>query len=121
MTETKSSNIPQPVRPRSGQKYDLLRETAAVAAATSQSTGAAAADSSTRQHLFTMHITATSEKGAPMDNEQKFLIDLIFKPDEPGLKLRPEETQLLLAYFSEILKEIEEEEKVINEEAYARK
>jgi hypothetical protein len=31
-------------------------------------------------------------------------------PNETGLKLRPAETQLLLAYFSEILKEVEEEE-----------
>lgn len=44
-------------------------------------------------------------------SEEQFLIDLIFKPNEPGLRLRPAETQLLLAYISEILQEIEEEEK----------
>jgi hypothetical protein len=33
-----------------------------------------------------------------------------FKPIEPGLKLRPEETQLFLAYIGEILKELEDEE-----------
>ena len=43
------------------------------------------------------------------------MIDLIFKPKEPGLKLRIEETQLLLAYISEILKEIEEEENLIEQ------
>ncbi len=42
-------------------------------------------------------------------NEQEFLINLIFKPEEPGLRLRPTETQLLLAYIGEILKEVEEE------------
>lgn len=46
-------------------------------------------------------------------NEERFLIDLIFKPNEPGLILRPEETQLLLAYIGEILKEIQEEEKLL--------
>lgn len=73
-----------------------------------------------RQELFTLTIIATTDKGGNMDqqvlNEEQFLIDLIFKPKEPGLKLRIEETQLLLAYISEILKEIEEEEaKITNE------
>lgn len=62
-----------------------------------------------RKELFTVIINAASEKGKPMD-EQQFLIDVIFKPIEPGLRLRPEETQLLLAYIGEILKEIEGEE-----------
>ena len=62
----------------------------------------------TRKDLFSMTITATSEKGESM-KEQQLLIDLVFKPIEPGLKLRPEETQLLLAYLGEILKEIEDE------------
>ncbi len=48
--------------------------------------------------------------------EPKMIIDLVFKPIEPGLKLRLEETQLLLAYMGEILKEIEEEQRVIEEE-----
>jgi hypothetical protein len=62
-----------------------------------------------QKDLFTVTITAASKEGEPMD-EQQFLIDLVFKPIELGLKLRPEETQLLLAYIGEILKEIEEEE-----------
>ncbi len=70
-----------------------------------------------RHELFTLTIIAATHKGGNMDqqvlNEEQFLIDLIFKPKEPGLKLRIEETQLLLAYISEILKEIEEEEKHI--------
>ena len=49
-------------------------------------------------------------------NEQQLLIDLAFKPMVPGLKLRPAESQLLLAYIGEILKEIEEEEKNIIQE-----
>jgi len=68
-----------------------------------------------KTNLFTITIKAASAEGGHMD-EQQFLIDMIFKPDEPGLKLRPEETQLLLAYIGEILKEIEEEEKLIVEE-----
>jgi len=52
-------------------------------------------------------------------NEQQFLIDIIFKPNGSGLKLRPEETQLLLAYIGEILREIEDEEKLIIKEQHA--
>ena len=100
MTQKISSDITQPVRPRTGQKYDLLRDTAIV-------TAVAPLD---RKILFTMHISATSEKGAPMNIAQNFLIDLIFKPDEPGLKLRPQETQLLLSHIGEILMELEEED-----------
>jgi len=81
-----------------------------------------------RKDLFTMTINAsTQQKGENMDNqlngveERQFLIDLIFKPNEPGLRLRPAETQLLLAYMGEILKEIEEEEKLIIEEEKAAK
>lgn len=82
-----------------------------------------------QKDIFSMTITATRQKGEPMDeafpetaltvNEQQFLINLIFKPIEPGLRLRPEEIQLLLAYMGEILKEIEEEEKRIIEEEKA--
>ena len=72
-----------------------------------------------RQELFTLTIIATTDKGGTMNqqvlNEEQFLIDLIFKPNEPGLKFRIEETQLLLAYISEILKEIEEDDQQINQ------
>jgi hypothetical protein len=54
-------------------------------------------------------------------NEEQFLIELIFKPKEPGLRLRPAETQLLLAYIGEILQEVELEEKRILEEEKAAK
>ena len=67
-----------------------------------------------RKDLFTVIINAASEKGKPMD-EQQILLELIFKPIEPGLKLRPTETQLLLAYIGEILKEIEAEERAMVE------
>ncbi|MDD3030576.1 MAG: hypothetical protein PHS57_09955 [Alphaproteobacteria bacterium] len=47
---------------------------------------------------------------------QNILIELAFKPLVPNLKLRPQESQLLLAYIGEILREIEEEEKTIKEQ-----
>jgi hypothetical protein len=88
---------------------------------------------SNREKLFTVTITATKQMiGGYMNYnsknnqcaatnqqataEQQFLVDLIFKPNENGLKLRTEETQLLLAYIGEILKEVEEEEKQISSE-----
>ena len=52
--------------------------------------------------------------------EQRFLVDLIFKTEEPGMRLRPAETQLLLAYIGEILKEVESEEQRIIAEEKAR-
>ena len=76
----------------------------------------------TRHELFSMSITA-STKGERMNEPElnpEFLIDLIFKPNESGLKLRPAETQLLLAYIGEILQEIEAEEKLIIEEERAK-
>ncbi|MEJ0063115.1 MAG: hypothetical protein WDO70_07915 [Alphaproteobacteria bacterium] len=72
-----------------------------------------------RKELFSMNINAASEKGEPM-KEQKFVIDMIFKPIEPGLRLRPEETQVLIAYIGEILKEIEIEERRIEQEGATR-
>jgi hypothetical protein len=45
-----------------------------------------------------------------MDGLRLFLFDLVFKPLNPNQNLRPEETQLLLAYIGEILQEIEAEE-----------
>ncbi len=52
----------------------------------------------------------------PVTLQQDFLIKLAFKPLVPNLKLRPQESQLLLAYIGEILKEIEEEEQAIKEQ-----
>src|SRR5271154_687630 len=67
-----------------------------------------------QKDLFSMTITAANGKGENMDelslNEQRFLIDLVFKPLDPALKLRPEEIQLILSYIGEILKELEDEE-----------
>ena len=62
-----------------------------------------------KQDLFSIILTAATKKEEPM-NEQQFLIDLIFKPKAEGLRLRPAETQLLLAYIGEILKEVKAEE-----------
>ena len=58
-------------------------------------------------------------KGVPMD-EQKTLVDVIFKPNENGYRLRPQEIQLLLAYYAEILKEAAAEEELIIEEEKAK-
>jgi len=68
-----------------------------------------------KNDLFTIVLTAKYEGGQLME-EQKFLIDLIFKPNNQGLKLRPAETQLLLSYISEILKEVEAEENTTKSE-----
>jgi hypothetical protein len=55
---------------------------------------------------------AMSRENFDQANADNFLINLVFKPNG-GLKLRPAESQLLLAYIGEILKEVEDEEKVI--------
>jgi hypothetical protein len=45
--------------------------------------------------------------------EDRILIEMLFKPLAAGTNLRPEETQLLLSMFSEILKEAAIEEQLI--------
>lgn len=50
-------------------------------------------------------------------NERQLIVELVFKPKPKGMKLYPEETQLLLAYIGEILKEVEEEEQRLMIEA----
>ena len=47
---------------------------------------------------------------------REFVVDLIFKPHEPGLRLSSELTELLLANFAEMLREIDAEERLIEEE-----
>jgi len=44
-------------------------------------------------------------------DEHQFIIDLAFKPFVSGLKLTPEQSQLILSHIGELLQEIEEEEK----------
>jgi hypothetical protein len=72
-----------------------------------------------RKDLFAVTITAATHNGGNMNNqaapEQKFIIDLIFKPVEPGFKIRPEEAQLLLAHLGEILREFENDREPSNE------
>ena len=68
------------------------------------------------KELFSMHISAINKEGEIMDDEARFLVNLLFKPIETALKLRPAETQLLLAHFGEILKEFEVEHQAIIEE-----
>ena len=73
-----------------------------------------------RRTLFTVTLTALTHNGGTMDKqpkeEQQFLINLLFEPNDPKLRLCPAETQLLLSYIGEILHEIEAEEKIILEE-----
>ena len=108
MTNNNDTNTMQASRPfaRGLGRYDALTATAKAVAATQ----------SKPKELFTMNITATTKEGECMDDERQFLIDLVFQPVEPGLKLRLAERQLLLSYIGEILKEVEAEEKLIIEE-----
>ncbi len=48
--------------------------------------------------------------------DKQFVVDMQFKPTEPGQKLRPAEARLFLSYIGEILGEIEVEERHIIEE-----
>ena len=64
------------------------------------------------REIFKINISGIIEKGHPMNDEQ-FLVELAFKPMIPNLKLRPQETQLLLAYLGEILKEREAEDEAV--------
>ena len=72
------------------------------------------------EEVFKVTFVATKEKGVSMDNEKNLVIDLIFNPNEGKLRLRPQETQLLLAYYAELLQEITDEEQVIIEEEKAK-
>ena len=111
MTENDRPSISKPSRPlmRGAMKYDALRE----AAITSPPLKNTPVLEPQREEVFTITFVATKEKGVPMDNENKFLIELIFKPNEGKLRLRPQETQLLLAYYAELMKEITDEEQAI--------
>ena len=107
MTDNSDTNMTQPNRPFAHGigRYDALNAAAK----------AVAASHSTRKELFTMNITAIKKEGGCMNDETRFLIELLFNPNENGLKLRPAEIQLLLAYFGEILKELEAEQKPTEE------
>jgi len=116
----------QPTRPpmRGAQRYDVLRRAEAAAksttiespnehTATPTNPAGAADNASNHEDLFTMTITATSNQGGSMDNgenDEQFLLNVLFKPTEKRLRLSPELSQLLLAHIGEILKEIEREE-----------
>jgi len=101
---------PQPYRPRwRGQKhYDLLKQEIT---------------EPKKKDLFTVTINATQHLGrdcmkslntdANNQNKEPFCLEIVFKPIEPGLTLRPEETQLLLAHIGEILREVEDDEKIL--------
>ena len=97
---TEDSPMPRRPQARTLSRYSQLRQEVT--------------EHHTKQNLFSIVLTATTTKEEPM-SEQQFLIDLVFKPNDSGLRLRPAETQLLLAYIGEILKEIENEERTIEE------
>jgi len=91
--------------PRGAQRYDVLR------AATE------AAKDDEYEDYYTATTIVRKRKGVPMDTESEFLYKLIFKPAEPGLRLSLQETQILLAYYGEMLKEIQvEHERILEEE-----
>ena len=116
MTEEQFPYGEQPHRPNGWSRYDVLNA-AAKAALKPPSVPVSSTLSEQPQPapqeakpLFTMSITATTKEGATPMDEAQFLINLVFKPVSPHLRLPPAETQLLLAYIGEILKEIEMEE-----------
>ncbi len=65
-----------------------------------------------RRTLFSLTFNADIEEGAPM-TDPHMLLRMAFKPHVTGLKLTPEQTQLILAYMYEILQEAEIEEQTI--------
>lgn len=73
-----------------------------------------------RNELFTIVFTATTKGEVQMD-ERDFLINLVFKPKDPKLKLNLEQSQLILSYVSDLLKEIEDEEKRIIQEEESKR
>ena len=98
---TEDSPMPRRPQARTLNRYSQLRQEVT--------------EHHTKQNLFSIVLTATTTKEEPM-SEQQFLIDLVFKPNDSGLRLRPAETQLLLAYIGEILKEVEEAEQATTTE-----
>jgi len=117
-----TDNTRQPYRPpaRASNRYagfkDFRRDTTTPAASRHE-------EEAKHKEFFSMNISASIREECMNERElnEQFLIDLIFKPNERGLKLRPAETQLLLSYIGEILKELEEEDKLIFEEEKAAK
>jgi len=75
-------------------KYDILKEEESKTV------------EATTREVFRTTIIARTE-GCHMNEEEKFVYELIFKPGKPELRLRTEDIQLLLSYFEEMLKQIE--------------
>jgi hypothetical protein len=67
------------------------------------------------RRLFSFLGNIEIEEGEPMD-ERDLIINLAFKPLVAGLKLRPAESQLILAHIGDLLKDVEVEEQMIIEE-----
>lgn len=107
---TEDHKTPLPTRPsiRGAQKYDVLRE-AEIAAIAPASAPPAVTPQGYRK-AFNLTITGYIKEGGSMEPTDKplildnrFLADLIFKPDYSGLRLTPTLTQLLLANVNEIM------------------
>jgi len=96
---------------RGGELYKAARQEI-----TARKPKPASVPGSQSEEIFKVTFVATKEKGVSMDDEKNFVIDLIFNPNSGKLRLRPQESQLLLAYSAELLQEITDEEQVIIEE-----
>jgi hypothetical protein len=75
-------------------KYDILRGSEAKAAKEQE------------KEIFRTIIIARTEGGTMHDGE-KFIYELIFKPNNPELRLSSEQILLLLSYYAELLQQIE--------------
>jgi hypothetical protein len=98
MNDSRSVSVPQAqmVVAKERGRYDVLRE---------------AAEQARRKGLFSINIEATTED-AFSDQEQQFLLDLVFKPNDPSFRLKPDDIQLLLGYIGDILTKLYNEEMV---------
>ena len=92
----------EPKIPRGARRYDILREEEAMVKAKPQTQE----PQPQQEEIFRATIIA-HKAGGTMNEEGKFIYELLFKPNSPDLKLRPEDTQTLLSYFEEMLKQIE--------------
>ena len=123
MTDNKNNSPPQPFQPpvRGSQHYKNLRREIvgrsppAPPVATSPAPAVTSSEESghtPRRRLFDFHLNADIEEGETMD-EPHMLLQMAFKPHVTGLKLTLEQSQLILAYLHEILREAEIEEQAI--------
>ena len=118
LTASTPEPTPRPTRAEavlpSSTTTTAVRPTSSDAAPTSGSD--ANLESVRRRTLFSLTFNADIEEGAPMA-DPTMLLRMAFKPHVTGLKLSPEQTQLILTYMYEILQEAEiEDQTIIKEE-----